>query len=354
MKKKAGLLLSFAMASSVLLTACGNTNEDAESNNNGESGDITIGLVTDIGGINDKSFNQTTWEGIAKFGAEHGLEQGTDYQYLVSEQDADYEPNLTKFAEENFDLIFAPGFLLSSPLTSVAEQFPDNNFVMIDSVVELDNVASVTFEEHVGSFLAGVAAALTTETDTIGFIGGVDSAHINRFEVGFVQGAKTVNPDIEVITSYVGDFNSADRGATLAAMMYSSGADIIYHASGAAGNGIFTEAKNRVANGDRVWVIGVDRDQHDEGLPENVTLTSMLKRVDVAAYDIATKTLEGNFPGGQTIEYGLAEDGVGLAEGNLSEDVLEQVEEYKQRILNGEIEVISTREEMFEMFPEMQ
>lgn len=352
MKKKAGLL-SLAIVSSAILAACGNTNNEGEVGHEEDNGNMTIGLVTAVGGIDDKSFNQSTWEGLRAFGEEHNLIEGTDYQYVISGSDADYEPNLIMYAEADFDLIFAPGFPLSSAVESVATQFPDSNFALIDSVVDLDNVASITFEEHVGSFLVGVAAALTTETDKVGFIGGVDSALINRFEAGFVQGVKTVNPDIEVISSYAGSFDSADRGATLAATMYGKGVDIIYHAAGGTGNGVFTEAKNRVASGDRVWVIGVDRDQHEEGLPENVTLTSMIKRVDVAANDIATKTLEGKFPGGETIVYGLKEDGIAIAEGNLSEEVLAKIEEYKQAILNGEIEVISSRAEMLEKFPEM-
>lgn len=353
MKKKTGLLLSMALASGVTLTACGNSDtEDTGSTGSGDSS-FRVGMVTDTGGIDDRSFNQSTWEGLQKFAEAN---DGAATNYLTSEQDADYVPNLTKFAEDGYDLTFAVGFLLASPLEEVAPQFPDSKFAIIDSVVEKDNVVSIMFDEHVGSFLAGVAAAMTTETDMLGFIGGVDSELINKFEAGFVQGAKSVNPDIEVISSYVGNFTSAERGATLAATMYSKGADIIYHAAGAAGNGVFTEAKNRAESGENVWVIGVDRDQSEEGKwseDGNVTLTSMLKRVDVAAKDISTKALNGEFPGGQTIVYGLADEGVGVADGQLSDEVLARIGEYTQKILSGEIEVISTRAEMIEMFPEM-
>lgn len=350
MKKKVGLLFSLILISGTLLSACGNRSDVADSTNN----NITIGMAADVGGIDDKSFNQSTWEGIQKFAKKHGLEKGTEYRYLPSSGEADYVPNLTQFAESGFDLIFGVGFLLATPVKEVAAQFPDSNFAIIDSEVAADNVVSIMFEENVGSFLAGVAAALSTKTNTVGFIGGVDSDTINKFEAGFVDGAKSVNPDIHVISSYAGSFASAERGATLAATIYSKGADIIYHAAGATGNGIFTEAKNRAANGETVWVIGVDRDQNDEGLPENVTLTSMLKRVDIAAYDVATKVLEGNFQGGKTLIYGLEEDGVGLTNGNLSEAVIEKVEAYKQKILDGEITVISTKAEKQEKYPEME
>ncbi len=363
MKKKAGLLLSLALASGAVLTGCGNNDATDTNDNAGGNGDadgIRVGMVADVGGIDDRSFNQSTWEGLKLFAEENGLEVNEDLRFQSSESDADYVPNLTLFAEQGFDLTFGVGFLLADPLATVAEQFPDSKFAIIDSVVKADNVVSINFEEHVGSFLVGVAAAMTTETNTVGFIGGVDSELIHRFEVGFVQGVKSVNPDIEVIVSYANDFNAADVGTTLASAMYTQGADIIFHAAGGTGNGVFTEAINRAQNGENVWVIGVDRDQSADGewrdgdTVNNVTLTSMLKRVDVAANDIATKTLEGNFPGGQTIVYGLEDDGVGVVEDNLSEEILARIEDYRQQILDGEIEVISTRAEMFEMFPEME
>lgn len=352
MKKKAGILLAMTLASSIIVTACGSSDSGSENAHANES--IRVGMVADIGGVDDKSFNQSGWEGLKMFGEENGLVEGTNFKYLESRSDSDYVPNLTQFAEAGFDMTFGVGHTMTNAVTEVAERYPDKNFAIIDSVIEMDNVTSLTFEEHVGSFLVGVAAALTTETDRVGFIGGVDTELINRFEAGFVQGVKTVNPDIDIISEYAGSFSSAERGTTLASMMYGKGADIIYHAAGGTGAGVFTAAKNRVRNGETAWVIGVDRDQHEEGMPENVTLTSMLKRVDVAVNDLANRVKEGDFSGGETIVYGLEKDGVSVAEGNLSAEVLEQVNEFREKILNGEIEVISTRAEMLEQFPEMR
>jgi len=353
-KVKAGLALSLVLAAGTILGACGSDNAE-KAGGDGKKSNFKVGMVTDTGGVDDKSFNQSAWEGLQAFGKKHGLEEGTGYKYLQSTKADDYQPNLSKFVEANFDLTFGIGFLMEDDIQKAAEQNPKANFALVDSIltdakgnpVTLDNVAAITFKEHVGSFLVGVAAAKQTKTNKVGFIGGVDSPLIKKFESGFKAGVKSVNPKAEVVVQYAGDFNAPEKGSSIAATMYEQGADIIYHAAGGTGNGVFTEAKNRKKKGQDVWVIGVDRDQHEEGMPENVTLTSMIKRVDVAVQEVTQEAMDGKFPGGKEVVFGLEEDGVGIAptKDNLTEDTLKAVDEYQQKILKGEIKVPATDDE---------
>nr|WP_224752289.1 BMP family protein [Metabacillus arenae] len=349
MKKKLGFALTMLLAGSTILAACGGGSSGKTS---GEGKDnFTVAMVTDVGGVDDKSFNQSAWEGIQEFGKENNLEKGnTGYNYLQSQSDADYATNLNSLARDDFDLIYGIGFMMKDSINEIAEQQKDAKFAIVDSVVEQPNVASITFKEHHGSFLVGVVAGLTTKTNKVGFIGGMDSPLINKFEAGFAAGVKAVNPDAEIDVQYAGAFDQADKGKAIASSMYKSNADIIYHSAGATGNGVFSEAIDLKAKDPNreIWVIGVDKDQHEEGNGKtkdgeefNVTLTSMIKRVDIAVKDLATKTKDGEFPGGEVIEYGLEEDAVGIAptQDNISKDVLAKVEEYKEKIKNGEIEV---------------
>lgn len=354
-KRKAGLALSLVLAAGTLLSACGSSEEGAKSGENKEAANFKVGMVTDTGGVDDKSFNQSAWEGLTKFGQENNLEEGKGYKYLQSGEAAEYEPNLTKFSDAGYNLTYGIGFLLEDAVQKVAEQNKDAHFALVDSLlmdenfqpVFLDNVTNITFREEQGSFLVGVVAAKHTKSNKIGFIGGVNSPLIKKFESGFKAGVKAVNPEAEVFVQYAEDFNAPEKGATIASAMYDKGADIIYHAAGGTGNGVFTEAKNRKKSGKEVWVIGVDRDQHEEGMPENVTLTSMVKRVDVAVYDVTKRAMEGDFPGGKEVVFGLEEDGVGIAPTteNVSEEAVKLVDEWEQKILKGEVKVPATDEE---------
>lgn len=356
MKKKAGLFASVLLAASTFLSACG-AGEEAENKQEnggqGETDNFTVAMVTDTGGVDDKSFNQSAWEGFQKFGNEFGLEEGTDYKYLQSNAASDYLPNLNTLVRDDFDLVFGIGFKLASDIKKVAQQQKDAQLAIVDSVVTddegnlIENVANITFKEHQGSYLVGVVAGLQTKTNKVGFVGGVTGELIKKFETGFKAGVKAVNPDAEILVQYAEDFGKPDIGQSIASTMYGQGADIIYHAAGGTGNGVFTEAKNLKKQGEDVWVIGVDRDQHEEGLPENVTLTSMVKRVDTAVYQVSKLTMEGNYPGGQIIEFGLQDEGVGIAPTteNVTEESLQAVEDYKQKIIDGEIEVPKTDEE---------
>jgi basic membrane protein A len=350
-KRKFGLALSLVLAAGTILGACGKAEKEEAKGKEEDS--FSVAMVTDVGGVDDKSFNQSAWEGLKEFGKEHGYEKGKGIDYLQSKSNSDYTPNLNTLVRKDFDLIFGIGYLLAEPVAEVADQRKNAKFAIVDSVVEKDNVASITFKEHEGSFLVGVVAGLTTKSNKIGFVGGVDGSLINKFEAGFIAGVKSVNPNAEVKVQYAGDFGKPEIGQQIANSMYSQGIDIIYHASGGTGNGVFTAAKDlkKKDPNSYVWVIGVDRDQSEEGKIDdqtNVTLTSMVKRVDIAVKDLANKTKEGNFPGGKIIEYGLEQDAVSIAptKDNVSEEALKAVEEWKQKILKGEIKVPSTREEL--------
>lgn len=323
--------------------------EDAKTWDAPAEGEMTMGLVTDVGGIDDKSFNQGTWEGVVKYAEENGLVEGDNYKFVQSTQEADYVPNLSVFADDELDIIIAPGFLFTDAMAEVAESYPDQKFMIIDTVVEKPNVVSATFAEHEGSFLVGVAAALKAQEagkDTVGFLGGMDFGLIQKFEAGFEQGVAAVDSNMKVLIEYAGDFGNAGIGATLAAKMYDEGAYVIYHAAGGTGNGLFKEAKGRVANGEDVWAIGVDKDQYEDGVYEDgksVVLTSMVKRVDTAAYQVCVEVAAGTFQPG-IYEFSLANEGVGLpAENpNMTDEWLAKVAEYKQMIVDGEVEVTTT------------
>lgn len=351
-KRKFGLLITSVLAAGAILAACGEDDTDTNGNSsNGDSNDagekFAVAMVTDVGGVDDKSFNQSAWEGIQEFGKANGLSKGDGgYDYLQSESDADYNQNLNNLVRRDFDLVFGVGFMMEDAIKEIAAENPDAMLAIIDSVVDAPNVASILFKEQEGAFLAGVVAASMSQSGKIGFVGGVDIPVINRFHAGFLEGAKAVNPNIEVMVDYTGAFDKPDLGKASANLMYSSGVDIIFHAAGGTGNGVFSEAKERKAKDPNanVWVIGVDADQYAEGQVDantNITLTSMLKGVAAAVIDISTKAQEGNFPGGTTNVYGLAEDGVGLADsrGAIPQEVLDLVEEYKEKIASGEIVV---------------
>lgn len=363
MKKRNLLFMALLFALVTLLAACGSGNDGDDSNNSegndnssdsGEASsgdDFSVAMVTDIGGVDDKSFNQSAWEGISEWGEEHGLSKGDGFDYAQSNAPEDYVPNITRLVRENYNLIFGIGFELKEDIQNAADQNSGVYFGIVDDVVEGDNTVSITFKEHEGSFLVGVAAAMKTETDKLGFVGGIDSPLINKFETGFIAGAKSVNPDIEIDVQYAESFGDSSKGKMIAADMYNSGIDIIYHASGATGNGVFNEAKDlKNADPDRaIWVIGVDRDQHEEGQigDHNVTFTSMVKRVDVAVQDVTQLAMDGEFPGGEQLEFGIQENAISVADTNeeaMSEDIMSAVKEWEEKILNGEIEVPFTHE----------
>jgi basic membrane protein A and related proteins len=339
MKKLLSKFFVMLLAISVLLVGCGTQDEEGgNGEGNGEKSDLRVGMVTDKGGVNDNSFNQSAWEGLEQLNKETGIE----VEYLQSTQDADYIPNLNQFVKDGWDLTWGIGFLMGDHVKQVADENPDSKLAIIDAVVDAPNVSSITFKEHEGSFLVGVVAGLTTKTGKIGFVGGEEIPVIKRFEAGFMAGVEAVNPDAEVIINYTGSFIAPDQGKAAAATLYNNGADIVFHAAGATGDGVFGEAKERANSGDKVWVIGVDRDQSIT-FGDEITLTSMMKRVDEAVLRVSKELADGNFKAG-IVELGLKENAVGLPEENpnVSAEILEKVKEYKEKIINGEIEVPET------------
>ncbi|SHF52951.1 BMP family lipoprotein [Ornithinibacillus halophilus] len=364
MRNRKFILFALLLTIGLVLAACGggDNNENANNNNNDASGDngnneettdFSAAMVTDIGGVDDKSFNQSAWEGLKAWGEDNGLSQGNGFDYAQSDAPEDYVPNITRLVRDNYDLIFGIGFELKEDIQDAAEKNENTYFGLVDDLVDSPNAVSITFKEHQGSFLVGVAAALKTETNKLGFVGGVDSPLINKFEAGFIAGAKSVNPDITVNVQYAESFGDSSKGKMIAADMYNNDIDVIYHASGGTGNGVFNEARDlKNAEPDRaIWVIGVDRDQHEEGEigDHNVTLTSMVKRVDVAVQDVTKRAQDGDFPGGEQLEYGLEENGIAVATTNeeaMTDDIISAVEEWKEKILNGDVEVPSTRDEL--------
>jgi basic membrane protein A len=297
----------------------------------GMAQEFKVGMVTDVGGLGDESFNDSAWRGLQRAAEDFDVE----INVIESNTMTDYTPNLSSLAEQGYDLVWGVGFLFTDAMGEVAAMYPNVNFGIIDAVVEGDNVVSITFDEHTGSFLAGVVAGMRTETDKVGFIGGMEMPLIKKFEAGFRAGVKAVNPNAEVSIAYTGAFDDPQAGKELAFTQYDQGVDVIYHASGACGIGVIKAANER-----GLYAIGVDSPQNHLA-PSNV-LTSMIKIVDNAVYNEIKKLVEGNFESGLQA-YGLDDDGVGIyrpqAENMLSQEILNTVDDYKQRIIDGEIEV---------------
>ncbi|MCY9590756.1 BMP family ABC transporter substrate-binding protein [Paenibacillus chitinolyticus] len=343
MKKFFKLSLVMMLAFTLVLAGCGKKadNGGAAPSGNASGGekksDVKIGMVTDVGGVNDKSFNQSAWEALEKLKKDTGIST----KYLQSKADSDYVPNLNQFVQGKYNLTWGIGFVIADAMKTVAQQNPTANFAIIDNVVEAPNVQSITFAENEGSFLVGVVAAKMTKSNKIGFVGGMDIPVIKRFEAGFKAGVAAVNPDAKVLINYTGAFDKPDLGKAAAATMYNDGADIIFHSSGATGNGVFNEANDRIKQGKKVWVIGVDKDQSLE-FGDQVTLTSMVKGVEEAVTKYSKMVVDGNFKPGAPVTLGLKDNGVGLASTsskNVPADVLKLADEYKEKIIKGEIKV---------------
>ncbi len=261
-------------------------------------------VLFDMGGKFDKSFNEGIWNGLEKFRKETGIK----YREFEVRQEAQREQFLRKLASKGSDPVIAVGFGQAAALTKVAQEFPNTRFSIIDMVVDLPNVQSIIFKEHEGSFLVGVLAAMKSETGKVGFVGGMDIPLIHKFACGYVQGVKHINSGITVYQKMTGTtpaaWNDPARGAQLAKTMYDSGADIVYAAAGGTGLGVLQAAadNNKLS-------IGVDSNQNH--LQPGSVLTSMLKRVDVAAYEVFKTGHDGSWKAGFKI-LGLAEDGVGV------------------------------------------
>ncbi len=298
--------------------------------------DISPAVVFDMGGKFDKSFNQGVYDGVEKFKSETGIE----YREFEVTNEAQREQALRRMAQRGADPVLGIGFAQAPALEKVAKEFPDTRFAIIDMVVDLPNVRSIVFKEHEGSFLVGVLAALASESGKVGFIGGMDIPLIRRFACGYEQGAKHINADAEVIQNMTGTtpaaWNDPSRGGELTKSQFERGADVVYAAAGGTGVGVYQAAKDAGK-----LAIGVDSNQNY--LHPGTMLTSMLKRVDVAAYNVFMDSKNDAFtPGIQVL--GLAEEGVGWAldehnETLITGEMKAKVDEVSEMIKSGDISV---------------
>jgi len=340
----------FAAAASAItlalaLTACGSEDEPGGEGTDGGEGDsdITIGLAYDVGGRGDQSFNDSAAAGadqaVEEFGFELEEAEATD-----GEAESAREERLRTFADAGVDPIIAVGFAYAPSVAKVAPEYPDIHFALIDSADATgENIANLLFAEEQGSFLVGAAAALESQAGNIGFVGGVNTPLIAKFEAGYIAGAQAVNPDIEVQSQYLTEppdfsgFGDPAKGKTTAEGMFQNGADVVYHAAGGSGGGVFEAAAE--AGG---FAIGVDSDQYETADPsvQDVIITSMLKKVDVGVFEYLTEVNDGTFPSGE-VTYDLESDGVGYSTSGdmLSQETIDQLEDFKQQIIDGEITV---------------
>ncbi len=302
-------------------------------------------MVTDTGGLGDRSFNDGAYLGLKNA----QTELHADLAVLQSRSAADYQPNLTVLANKEEDEIFAIGYLMARDTDEVASRFPARHFAIIDAVVPQPNVASVTFREQDGSFLAGAAAAMASKTKTIAFIGGIDIPLLRKFEAGYTAGARSVVPSIKVLDKYVGSFDDVAAGKELASVLFDQGADVIYVAAGKAGLGAIEQVKLRP----HAYIIGVDVDQ--DALVPGKILTSMIKRVDVAVFMLAREAASQK-PRSGHIELGLKDGAVSLTNFRYTRSVLtpaqfHTLDALRGAIIDGSIVPPATREQLATFVP---
>ena len=322
MKKR---ILSIVMAAvmTLSLVACGGGSNDSANET------LKVGLVTDIGGVEDQSFNQSAWEGLQRAGEELGVE----INYLSSGSDADYVPNLATFVDEEYDLIIGVGYQLADALRASAEENPDIKYAIIDDTsIDLPNVTCLSFKQEQGSYLVGYVAGLMTEKDNIGLVLGMASENMNLFGYGYCAGALDANPAITIQQGNANSFGDPAMGSTLTTNFVTNGADIVFHAAGATGTGVITECQ---AKG--IMAIGVDSDQ--SYLAPDTVITSALKRVDNAVFATVERLVADELEGGIAV-FDITNEGVGIANTDLlSDEVIAAVDAVYEQILNGEIEV---------------
>lgn len=326
------------------LVACGGSNTSTtENNNTAESGsaaakdasDLKIGLVTDVGGVNDGSFNQTAWEGMERAGKDFGV----TVNYLESSMDADYAPNLETFADEEYDMIISIGYMLADATRNAAEQNPDIKFAIVDdATIDLPNVTCLMFRAEQASYLAGYVAGKTTKTNNIGYVAGMANETMNQFGYGYCAGALDAKPDVKIQQFNANSFGDAATGKTMANTAITNGADVIFHAAAATGLGVI-EACHEAG----VYAIGVDSDQ--SSIAPNTVLTSAMKRVDNAVYNAVEELIDGTLEGGIQ-SFDLAAGGVDIAPSQdlIAPEVIDAVNEVKEKIVSGEIEVPADKE----------
>ena len=353
-------LVPLALLGLVAAACSNNNNDNAGGGSTSASGgaaacnsDIKVGVAFDVGGLGDKSFNDAANTGLQKAIADGLVCEENVVTNEANATGSDRDQNVQALADAGFDLVIGVGFAFSPGINTIAPDYPDTDFMVVDGYAtcgtacgldndDLTNVADYTFKEQEGSFLVGAAAAIKCGCDTIGFLGGQTGPLIEKFEAGYTAGAKAVNPNIKVLVEYIGDdvtaFNDPVKGEALSTKMYDQGAEIIYHASGASGAGLFNAAvkANKLA-------IGVDSDQYLTASPEQqpLILTSMIKRVDTAVYTAIQGVGDGSFEAGGKV-FSLADEGLDYSKSNtaeLTQDIIDQLEAFRQQIISGEIVV---------------
>jgi basic membrane protein A len=348
MKTKKVIALGLAVAMTMSLVACGGSKkeeaktDDTKTEEAAATNDFSVAMITDTGGINDQSFNQSAWEGLQELSAENG----TEVNYIESKQASDFVTNLENLGDDGAQLVWGIGYACADAILEAAEKNPDVSYAIIDNAYEdtPDNVTGIMFKAQEPSFLVGYIAGKTTETNKVGFVGGMSSGLIDQFQYGYEAGvqyaAKELGKEITVDVQYAESFSDPAKGKAIANKMYSGGIDVIYHAAGGTGTGVIEAAKEA----DK-WVIGVDRDQSDLA-PENV-LTSALKLVNKAVKEVSLEFEDGNEIGGETLTFGLAEDAVGIPEHheNFSDDLYNETLAIADQIKSGDITPPSTKDE---------
>ncbi|HEX5708182.1 MAG TPA: BMP family ABC transporter substrate-binding protein [Pyrinomonadaceae bacterium] len=342
---KLRLMLAALLVCALVVSGTTACRTDSRAEAGGDPSRKRVGIVFDIGGKDDRSFNAAAWEGAKRAAAElpivlRDIEPGNP---------TSIEPAMRAFAERGYDLIIGIGFAQAPIMEIVAKDYPHINFAIVDGVSQLPNVASLVFKEHEGSYLVGMIAARESKTGVLGFVGGMDIPLIWRFKEGYEQGAKSVRPDAQVFANYVGitdsAWNNPGKGKELALAQINRGADVIFTAAGNSGLGAFDAAeqagRDPATGRARVFVIGVDSNQN--AVKPGFVLTSMVKRVDNAVYQIVQEVVEGRFTGGIKV-FGLDRDGIAysLDEFNrplIRQEVLDEANAARQRIIDGEIKV---------------
>ncbi|MBP0726181.1 BMP family ABC transporter substrate-binding protein [Bacillus sp. RG28] len=363
--KKAGLVLSMALAAGTILGACGKDSGN-KSDSNSKAG-FKVGMVTDSGTIDDKSFNQGTWEGIQAAAKELKWDANTDTKYLKpsGESEAEYLSEIGNLNDADYKFIVTPGFKFETAIYKAQDKYPNDKFVIIDGAPHKDdkdftpnvkkNTVSIFYAEQEAGYLAGVATALKLKTGDVGFIGGMEIPPVQKYNWGFQQGVKYANDNYGTKISikkenviYQGTFKDVAAGQQIAASMYDHGVRAIFCAAGGVGVGAINESKARAKAGKEAWIIGVDVDQYDEGKYDgnkSTILTSATKGVAKSAADMIKDEKDGKFPGGQTLIYDAKNDGVGLPKENpnLDSDITSKIDDVFNKIKSGEIKVSNVR-----------
>jgi basic membrane protein A and related proteins len=342
------LLLLATLALALVAAGCGGDDDDGDAGDTSaveettseEAEPIKVGLVTDIGGLNDRGFNSLANQGLERAASDLGVE----IRVLESKSDADYIPNLSTLAEEGYNLIISVGFLMGEATHQAAEAFPDTSFAIIDNAYggegceetntcELPNLQGLLFKEQETGYLAGYLAGLVTESNTISSVGGIKIPPVDRFIAGYQAGAKASNPDVTTLNGYSEDFVDQAKCKEVALDQIAEGSDVVFQVAGGCGLGALDAAQE-----EGVWGIGVDANQAFLG---DHVLTSALKKVDEAVYQTIAAVADGSFQGGGVTLFGLAEEGVGLGEfsPNAPQDAIDQTLEQIPGIVDGTIEV---------------